>query len=47
MFKAFEHLFLELGPYPGFTFLSEQVEGCYDVGEIQDEFPVEVCKPRE
>ena len=47
MFEAFERSLLELGPCPGFTFSSEQVERCYDVGEVRDEFPVEVCKSRE
>ena len=42
MFEAFEHLLLELGPHPGFPFASKQVEGGNDVGEIWDEFPVEI-----
>ena len=40
-------MLLKLGPYPGFTLLSEQVEGCYDVGEIWDELPIKVRKPSE
>ena len=47
MFEALEHPLLKLGPYPGFAFLSEQVEGCYDVGKVRDEFPVKIRKPSE
>ena len=47
MFEALERSLLELGPCPGFTFSSEQIEGCYDVGEIRDEFSVKVCKSGE
>ena len=42
MFEVFKRSLLELGPHPGFPFVSEQVEGGDNVGEIQDEFPVEV-----
>ena len=47
MFETFERLLLELGPCPRFAFSSEQVERCYDVREVGNEFPVEVCKSRE
>ena len=47
MFEMFKSLLLVLGPDPGFTFSSEQVEGGYDVGKVWDEFPVKVCKPGE
>ena len=44
MFEAFEGMLLLVGPDPGFTFLSEQVEGGNNVGKVWDELPVEVCK---
>ena len=44
MLEAFKRMLLKLGPYPGFPFSGEQVERGYDVGEIQDEFSVEICK---
>ena len=47
MFETFKGMLLELGPCPGFTFLSEQVEGGYDVGEVRDEFSVKICKTSE
>ena len=47
MFETFKSMLLEVSPGPGFTFLSEQVEGGYNVGKIWDEFPVKVCKPGE
>ena len=47
MFEAFKRPLLKLGPCPGFAFLSEQVKGCYNVGEIRDEFPVKVRKSGE
>ena len=47
MFETFESSLLVLGPDPGFTFSSEQVEGGYNVGKVWDEFPVKVCKPSE
>ena len=47
MFEAFECSLLELGPHPGFPFASEQVEGGNNVGEIWDEFPIEVGKSGE
>ena len=47
MFEAFECPLLELGPYPGFAFPSEQVEGRYNVGEIRDELSVEVRESSE
>ena len=47
MFKAFECSLLELCLHPGFPFASEQVEGSNNVREVQDEFPVKVCKSGE
>ena len=47
MFEALERPLLELGPCPGFVFPGEQVKGCYDVGEIRDEFSIKVCKSGE
>ena len=47
MFEVFKCPLLKLGPCPGFAFLSEQVKGCYDVGEIRDEFPVKIRKSGE
>ena len=47
MLEAFERLLLELGPHPGFPFASEQVEGGNNVGEVWDEFPVEIGKSGE
>ena len=47
MLEAFERLLLELGPHLGFPFVSEQVEGGDNVGEIWDEFPVEIGKSGE
>ena len=44
MFEMFKRLLLELGPHPGFPFASEQVEGGNNVGEIWNEFPVEIGK---
>ena len=45
MLEAFKCTLLKLGPYPGFPFSGEQIERGYNVGEIQDEFPVEICEP--
>ena len=42
MLEAFKHSLLELGPHPGFPFASKEVEGGDNVGEISDEFPVEI-----
>ena len=47
MFETFEGMLLELGPNPGFPFVSEQVEGGYNVGKVWDEFPVKVHKSSE
>ena len=47
MFEVFECPLLKLGPCPRFAFPGKQVERCYDVGEIRDEFPVKVCKSGE
>ena len=47
MFETFKGTLLELGPDPGFPFVSEQVKGGDDVREIWDEFPVKVCKSGE
>ena len=47
MFKVFERPLLELGPYPGFPFVSEQVEGSNNVREVQDELPVKVRESSE
>ena len=38
-------MLLELGPCPGFPLSGEQVERGYDVGEIRDEFSVEIREP--
>ena len=47
MFETFEGMLLELGPNPGFPFVSEQVEGGYNVGKVWDEFSVKVHKSGE
>ena len=47
MFEVFKHTLLELGPHPGFTFPSEQVEGSHDVGEIRNKFPIKVHESSE
>ena len=47
MFEAFKHTLLKLGPYPGFTLPSEQVERSYDVGEIGNGFSIKVRKSSE
>ena len=47
MFEMFKGALLELGPDPGFSFASEQVEGSNNVREVQDEFPVKVCESSE
>ena len=47
MFEVFKRTLLELGPHPEFAFLSEQVEGSHDVGEIGNEFPIKVCESSE
>ena len=47
MFKALKCRLLELGPHPGFSFVSEQVEGSDNVREVWDELPVKVCKSGE
>ena len=40
-------MLLKLGPLPGFTFSSEQVERSYDVGEIRNELSIKVGKSSE
>ena len=47
MFETFKGMLLELGPNPRFPFVSEQVEGGYNIGKIWDEFPIKVCKSGE
>ena len=47
VFEAFKGFLLELGPDPGFSFASEKVEGGDNVGEVGDEFPIEVGKSSE
>ena len=44
MLEMLESTLLELGPYPRLSFMSEQVKGGNNVGEVWDEFSVEVCK---
>ena len=44
MLESFKGLLLKSCPGPRFSFVSEQVKGGDDVGEIQDEFPVEICE---
>ena len=44
MFETFEGLLLKSSPDPGFSLTSEQGD---NVGEIWNEFPIEVCKPGE
>ena len=47
MFELFKRSLLELDSSPGFAFSSEQIEGCYNVGEVGDEFPVKVRESSE
>ena len=47
LFEMFKGLLLELGSNPGFSLAGKKVEGGDDVGEIRDEFPVEVHKSSE
>ena len=45
--EAFKSFLLESSPNPGLSFMSEQVKGGNDVGEVWGEFPVTVHKPGE
>ena len=47
VFEAFKSLLLESCPGPRFPFMSEQVKGYNNVGEVWDEFSVKVCKSGE
>ena len=47
MFELLKGFLLKQYPGPGFPFLSEQVKGGDNIGEIWNEFPVEVCEPSE
>ena len=47
MFEMFKGTLLELGPDPGFSFASEQVEESDNVREVWDELSVKVCKSGE
>ena len=47
MLETFKSMLLELGPYPGFSLASEEVEGGDDVGEVWNEFPVEIGESSE
>ena len=47
MFETFKSLLLESCPGPRFPFMSEQVKGGDNVGEVWDEFSVKVCKSGE
>ena len=47
MFETFKGVLLELGPDPGFSLASEQVEGGDNVREVRDELAVKVCKSGE
>ena len=45
--ETFEGFLLKSSPDPGFPFMSEQVKGGDNIGEIWNEFLVEVCKSSE
>ena len=47
LFELVEGCLLEGGPLPRFAFSGEEVQGCDNVGETGDEFPVEICKSSE
>ena len=47
MLETFKSILLKSSPDPGFSLMSEQVKGSDNVGEIWNEFPVEVHKPGE
>ena len=47
MLETFKSVLLKSSPDPGFSFMGEQVKEGDNVGEVWNEFPVEVCKPSE
>ena len=45
--KGVQSFLLEQGPIPWLVFSSEKIEGGYNMGEIGDEFVIEICEPQE